>query len=308
MVKYFTIHDETLVKTQNLDDAFWTYLEEPDEEELLFHSQKLNIDLDDLKSTLDINEISRLEFNEDHIFFILRVPIYLKTKEIKFYTEPIGIFIFNNSVLTVCLSNNNVLNYFMGMSKSSSLNSPYRFIISILNRTASQYLKMLTEINKRTTNIERELQESMKNKELIRLLNLEKSLVYFTTSLRSNEMITRKLKRAKAYAQDEDMLDHLDDVLIEIKQAIEMSDIYSNILSGMMGAFASIISNNLSVIMKFMTMITIILQIPTLISSFGGMNYKLPLQSNPHAFIIFFIVSILLIIIMIIIFHYKKYL
>jgi magnesium transporter len=308
MVKYFSIQDDALIKTQNLSDAFWTYLENPDDDELLLHSTQLNIDLDDLKSALDINEISRVEFNDDHIFFILKVPLYLKTKEIKFYTEPIGFFIFSDRVLSVCLSNNNVLSYFMGVNKSTSLQSPYTFIISILNRTASQYLKMLTEINKRTSYIEKELQESMKNKELIRLLNLEKSLVYFTTSLRSNEMITRKLKRAKAYSQDEDLLDSLDDVLVEVKQAIEMSDIYSNILSGMMGAFASIISNNLSVIMKFMTMITIILQIPTLISSFGGMNYKLPLQSYPHAYMIMALLSLLLVVIMIIIFHYKKYL
>ncbi len=308
MVKYYMLDQENLIKTENIKDSFWIYIEDPSEEELLKHSELMDIDLDDLKNSLDMNEISRVEFNDNYLFFILRVPIYSKMKEIKFYTEPIGIFLYNNKVLTVCSSNNNVFNYFMGVFKLSLAFTPYSFILNVLNRNASLYLKMLTEINRRTGQIEKELQQSMKNKELIRLLNLEKSLVFFTTSLRSNEIITRKLRRNKAFSSNEDLVEQIDDVLIEIKQAMEMADIYSNILSGMMDAFASIISNNLNIVMKFLALITIVLQIPTLIFSFGGMNYHLPWQGNPFGALYLSLISIVLAIILIIIFHYKKFL
>jgi magnesium transporter len=141
-------------------------------------------------------------------------------------------------------------------------------------------------------NIERELHKSMKNKELIQLLDLEKSLVYFSTSLRGNEIVLEKMLKLdaiKKYPEDEDLLE---DVIIENKQAIEMANIYSNILSGMMDAFASVISNNLNIVMKFLTSVTIVLTIPTMIASFFGMNVPVPLSMQPYAFIIIIAISL----------------
>jgi len=154
-------------------------------------------------------------------------------------------------------------------------------------------LKYLRHIDKKTDDAEKSLHKSMRNRELIKLLELEKSLVFFTTSLKSNEVVMEKLLRGKyirLYEEDQDLLE---DVIIENKQAIEMANIYSSILSGMMDAFASVISNNLNVVMKFLTSVTIVMAIPTMIASFFGMNVPLPFQANNFAFMYIFSISIL---------------
>ncbi|HPI26402.1 MAG TPA: magnesium transporter CorA family protein, partial [Candidatus Cloacimonadota bacterium] len=156
-------------------------------------------------------------------------------------------------------------------------------------------------------NIENELHQSMRNKELIRLLRMEKSLVFFNTSLKSNEIILERMQRSRWLQNDPDAEDMIEDVIIENKQAIEMANIYSSILSGMMDAFASIISNNLNVVMKFLTSITIILALPTLIASIYGMNLDLPLQQNPHAFFLVMSAALVLSVLLVIIFIRKKY-
>jgi magnesium transporter len=159
-------------------------------------------------------------------------------------------------------------------------------ILHIFLKTALRYLRHLKEINRRTAAIEIELQKSLKNQELIRLLNIEKSLVFFITSLKSNELMMERLMKTELLKLTTDDRDRLEDVLIDNRQAIEMANIYSNILSGMMDAFASVISNNLNVVMKILTSITIILMIPTLAASIYGMNIELPFQHLPHAFYI----------------------
>jgi len=168
-------------------------------------------------------------------------------------------------------------------------------------------LKFLKEINRRTTLIEDELHQSMKNKELIRLLRMEKSLVYFNTALKSNEIILERLQRTRWLLNDPDAEDMIEDVIIENKQAIEMANIYSSILSGMMDAFASIISNNLNVVMKFLTSITIIISVPTLIVSIYGMNVPLPFQESNFAFALIMGISVLISLILVLVFIHKKY-
>ena len=153
-----------------------------------------------------------------------------------------------------------------------------------------------------TNSIEKELHKSMKNEELIKLLNIEKSLVYFTTSLKENEIMMERFQRIQLYNLDEEATDLLEDVIIENKQAIEMANIHSNILSGMMDAFASVISNNLNVVMKILTSITIILMLPTLVASIYGMNIKLPIQDHPFAFEITMGISLVCALIVILIF------
>ena len=168
-----------------------------------------------------------------------------------------------------------------------------RFLLQILYKNSSMYLNLLKKINKETEVAESTLKNSMKNKALLKLLNLEKSLVYFTTSLKSNELVMEKTMRGKIiklYEEDEDILE---DSIIENKQAIEMAKIYSDILNGTMDAYASIISNNLNGVMKFLTSITIILSIPTMIASFWGMNVPVPFQDNPYGFPILIGISII---------------
>ena len=169
-----------------------------------------------------------------------------------------------------------------------------RFILQIFYLNASYFLNYLKQINKETEIAEYILKNSMKNKELLKLLSLEKGLVYFATSLKSNEIVMEKTMRGKIIKLYDDDEDILDDAIIENRQAIEMAQIYTNILNGTMDAYASIISNNLNGVMKFLTSITIVLAIPTMISSFWGMNVELPFEDSPIGFIIMVLIAVVL--------------
>ncbi|MEG0754247.1 MAG: magnesium transporter CorA family protein, partial [Angelakisella sp.] len=188
-------------------------------------------------------------------------------------TMPMGIILTPNYVITIALRSHQVITEIAeGKVKNISTHLRTRFLLALLLRIATRYLTYLKQIDKISSNTERQLHKSMRNKELIQLLGLEKSLVYFSTSLKGNEITLEKILRGriiKLYDEDQDILE---DVLIEVKQAIEMCNIYSSILSGMMDAFASIISNNLNIVMKVLTSLTIVMAIPTIVSSFYGMN------------------------------------
>ena len=193
-------------------------------------------------------------------------------------------------------------------NKSVATYKKSRLVLQCLYVNSEIYLNLLKKINRETEIAEKELRQTRKNKSLLRLLSLEKSLVYFTTSLKANEVVMERMNRGKViklYEEDEDLLE---DVLIENKQAMEMSKIYSDILSGVMDAYSSIISNNLNGVMKILTAITIIISVPTMISSFWGMNVKVPMQDNPWGFAIILIASILIGIIVTIILKRKDYL
>ena len=208
---------------------------------------------------------------------------------------PIGIiFVRDDYIITVSLKKNEIMQSMCNNTKNIITYKKSRFLLQILYKNSSMYLNLLKKINKETEVAESTLKNSMKNKALLKLLNLEKSLVYFTTSLKSNELVMEKTMRGKIiklYEEDEDILE---DSIIENKQAIEMAKIYSDILNGTMDAYASIISNNLNGVMKFLTSITIVLAIPTMISSFWGMNVNLPFQNSSFGFAIMIIISVVL--------------
>jgi magnesium transporter len=211
-------------------------------------------------------------------------------------------------VITVCAKEiENFWDFFNGKPKTFYTESKNRFLLQIFFKSALSYLMFLKEIDKRTDVVERELHKSMKNEQLIKLLNLEKGLVFYTTSLRSNELVMERLDRIKAMKMTEDEKDILDDVIIENKQAIEMANIYSNILSGMMDAFASVISNNLNQVVKLLTSVTIILMIPTLVTSLFSMNVKLPFQESIQAFVTIIVISFILSALGVLIFLKKKW-
>ena len=289
MIQVFKWVGNRYAPVEDIEPSCWVNIVNPTKQEVEKLSAELSIPLDFLTDPLDADERSRIENDEGVLLIVLRIPDYdEKNSEVPFITIPAGIILAKNDVLiTVCSSDiNELLELHIGKAKSIPSASKTGFFLRIFLRTALLYLKFLKEINRRTGEIEKELQKSLKNEELIRLLNLEKSLVFFTTALKSNELMMERLLKIKTLGLNEDDEDMLEDVIVENKQAIEMANIYSNILSGMMDAFASVISNNLNAVMKILTLITIILMLPTLIVSFYGMNINLPFQHTPYSALI----------------------
>ena len=274
----------------------------PTEEEIKKVCEKLKIKEDFIRYSLDYEEKARIDIEDydNTILFIIDVPIIEKENNEQVYsTMPLGMIVVRDDYfITVSLKQNRVISE---LEKSKAKNNiitykKSRMILQIFYKNAELYLKYLKKINKETEIAESVLKSSLKNKELLKMLSLEKSLVYFTTSLKSNEVVMEKTLRGriiKLYEEDEDILE---DAIIENKQAMEMSKIYSDILNGTMDAYASIISNNLNVVMKFLTSITIILAIPTMIASYWGMNVQVPFQNtnSPWPFYTVVIFSVIL--------------
>ncbi len=288
MIQVFKWVGNRYASVEEIEQSCWVNIVNPSRQEVEKLSAELNIPLDFLTDPLDIDERSRIETEEGLLLIVLRIPDYDENNsEVPFITIPAGIILAKNDILiTICSSDiNELLELHIGKVKSIPSASKTGFFLRIFLRTALLYLKFLKEINRRTGEIEKELQKSLKNEELIRLLNLEKSLVFFTTALKSNELMMERLLKIKTLGLNEDDEDMLEDVIIENKQAIEMANIYSNILSGMMDAFASVISNNLNAVMKILTLITIIMMIPNLVVSFYGMNIEVPFQHSRYSFL-----------------------
>jgi len=309
VITIFKTIQNNLQKTNEFDLGSWINVESPTSQELEKLSQKLNIPLDFLTDPLDIDERARIEVEDGCILIVLRIPRFdEKEADIQFTTLPLGIIIIQGWVITICFRDTPIiLDFILGKVRGFSTQNRSRFILQIFLKAFLLYLNYLKEIDKRSTAVENELHKAMKNEELIKLLNLEKSLVFFITSLKSNELMLKRLQGTEIIKMDSDDKDLLEDVIIENQQALDMSNIYSNILSGMMDAFASVISNNLNVVMKFLTAITIILTIPTLVASIYGMNVKLPFQNSPYAFLITLGISFSLSAIAIVIFIKRKW-
>ena len=238
-----------------------------------------------LADILDADEQSRIEKEDDYTLVICRLPVFNAEAEVPYFTVPCGILLYPDRVVTLCGMNNEVLEE-LAAGRVRALDTAQRasFVLHLFGRAAIVFLRYLKDINRRTSVIERELERSVKNYELTQLLYMSKSLVYFTTSIKSNEITIEKFPSARFLRLGEYEADLLEDVMTDNKQAIEMSGIYSDILSGMMDAFASIISNNLNMVMKFLASITIILAIPTVVASFWGMNVHVPLGGHPLGF------------------------
>lgn len=296
MLDIFKTIDDTLFKLEEIEDGAWISLVDPTTEELDFIEDELGVDRDFLRAALDEEESARLESENDQVLILVDTPYVEKTDDrIIYETLPLGIIITDNNIITICLKNSIVLDQFEKNSiRTFYTYKKYRFLYQILYKNAQRYLLYLRQIDKMSNYIETQLHQSMKNKELMQLMDLEKSLVYITTSLKANQVVLEKILRLnviKKYSDDEDLLE---DVIIENKQAIEMANIYSGVLRGTREAFASIISNNLNIVMKLLTSITILMAIPTMFSSFYGMNLlNLPFESSPFGFWIVLGISVL---------------
>jgi len=294
MMEIFKTIGDKLVVMDHFEDGVWVNLVNPTEQDVQKVARGLGLDPDHIKAALDEEERARIEIEDGYTVIIVDIPIADSDGSTFAYTTiPLGIIVAKDSIITVCLRENIILKDFSeGRVKTFYTYKKTRFILQILYRNAAKYLQYLRLIDKESTRIASKLQKSTKNQELIQLLDLEKGLVYFSTSLKANEIVLEKMLRTesvKNYPEDTELLE---DVIVENKQAIEMAKIYSDILTGTMNAFASVISNNLNMVMKLLASLTIVLAIPTMIASFFGMNVPVPMAHNSYAFLIIAIIAV----------------
>ena len=278
MIEYFKSDARLLSPLYEFEPGWWVNLVRPTSEEIAHVLATTGVEEDFLRAALDPEESSRVELEEDQTLLIVDIPTLeesnVEQDESKIFgTLPMGIIVLPNTVITVCLQDTTVLRG-IAQNKVRDIHTAMRtrFVLQILLRVAGLFLRNLRMIERDFTKIERRLYDSLKNEELIQLLGLSKSLVYFSASLKGNEVTMEKMLRGRILKLYEDDRDLLEDALIEIRQAIEMAGIYSSILAGTMDAYASVVSNNLNIIMKVLTVITIIMTIPNIIFGFYGMN------------------------------------
>lgn len=311
MTNCYITRNNYLEELTGPEPGCWVSLVAPGEAEINRISNKYNLDIDALKAALDADERSRIETEDNYTMILVNIPtIEDETDKELYSTIPLAIIVVDEAVITVCSEDTPILRQFAnGKVRDFYSNMKSRFILQILYKTSSLFLAYLRNIDRKSDNVENELHKSQKNKELIELLKLEKSLVYFTTALRSNEAILEKMLRLEIIKKYPEDVDLLEDVIVENKQAIEMANIYSGILSGTMDAFASVISNNLNIVMKVLSVITIVLSIPTLIFSAYGMNMNpagMPFSQSPWGFLIVVVLSVLVSVIAMLVFMKSK--
>ncbi|MDO5548195.1 MAG: magnesium transporter CorA family protein [Eubacteriales bacterium] len=278
MLEYFKSEGRDIVKLKRPEPGCWINMVDPSQAELdsVITSQK--VDRDFLYAALDPEESSRVEKEDDQVLLIIDIPVVERSdsdrRDIQMYAAiPMGIIVTPETVITVCLNDTQVTRAIIdGKVRGIHTAMRTRFVFQILLRVAGRFLGYLRRIERSFTQIERRLYDSQKNEDLMQLLGLTKSLVYFSASLKGNEVTMEKVLRGRILKLYEDDRDLLEDSLIEIRQAIEMAGIYSSILASTMETYSSIVSNNMNDIMKALTVITLILTIPNMIFGFYGMN------------------------------------
>lgn len=303
MLEITKTQDDGTLKILDLNEAVsgsWFNLINPTHEEIQQVSLVLGLDESFLNNSLDADELSRMEFEDGNLLVITNVPIM--DDEGNFDTMPLGLIFTPESMITVCAKENKIISSFNeDTAKFFDTRKKANFMLSILFRAAKFYLRYLNIINKQTESIEDSLKKTTHNKALFQLMEIQKSLVYFTTSLKDNQLVLQKLLRMvnantgnlqSIIKFTEDDIDMLEDVIIENKQASEMVEMHRTILESMMDCMASIINNNLNLVMKFLASITIIMSIPTMIGSFWGMNVPMPFGDNSFGFLIVILMSV----------------
>lgn len=307
MINMYKTKNDGLEVMTSFEIGTWINVENPTRDEIDYLSKTFKIAPEDLRAALDEEERAHIDTEDNYTIIIVDVPIKDEDGIHEYVTIPMEIIISNDFIMTICLKKIDLIQDFLtGKVRTFYTFKKTRFILQLLYKNASYYLQYLRYIDKASNKIEQELNKTMRNKELIQLLELEKSLVYFTTSLRANEMVLEKMMRMEKIKQYQEDKELLEDVIIENKQAMEMANIYSSILSETRDAFASVISNNLNTVMKTLTSLTIVLSIPTMIFSLFGMNVPLPFMHNANGYIYILLGSIICIAIGAIIMFRKK--
>lgn len=276
MIRYFSTKNGPITEVEKCSRGTWVCVTAPTDAECKYLTESFPFDPDYLKYSLDEEETSRIEAEDGNTLIIIDIPhVVRKGENVEYTTFPIGIIVTRDNVITVTLHETPIIEEF-SQGVVRGLNTEFRtqFVLKLILRAANRYLQYLRQIDRLSTSTEKELRSSMKNSDLIKLLDISKSLVYFSTSLKANEITLEKMMRGryiKLYDEDQDLLE---DVIIEIKQAIEMAGIYANVLNGTLETSGSLISNNLNIVMKVLAGITIVINIPTIISGLYGMNIE----------------------------------
>ncbi|MCB9289750.1 MAG: magnesium transporter CorA family protein [Lewinellaceae bacterium] len=299
MIRYYAKEEGKLKELEEPEVSCWVNISPPfSHEELEEVAMQFDVPLDFLTDSLDIDERSRYEREDDVRLIVVNTPILNEAEEENdaiYITVPIGIIITIEHVITITSYENPVLQLFLD-DKVKNFNpaDDSSFVLQILEQNVYRFLTCLKKLNLKRNLIEQELYDSSRNKELKQLLSIEKSLVYFVNTLSANELLKMKMKRTDFLhiRDDEDKSDLFEDIIIDNSQALEMANVYTNILNGTMDAYGSIISNNLNITIRRLTLITIILMVPTLVASFYGMNVPLPLESKRYAIYIIMACSV----------------
>jgi len=274
----------------------WINVVDPSDEELEWLLKEFPFTEEYLYDPLDIDEKARAERDEDVLFTLIKIPHFQGKKDAApFITIPLGVIMNNDYIVTITKEENIIVQEFVNNRvKNLNTSKHYRFLLLILLKTATKFLMHLREINKTVDQIEDDLQLSMRNQDIFDLLKYQKVLIYYTTALKSNELMMARLNRLqllRMYEEDEELFQ---DVVTEFQQAIEMTNIANNILLQMTSAYASIINNNMNKVIKTLTLITIVLYVPTLIASFFGMNVPLPGGNSPNSYLVIIGISLLI--------------
>ncbi len=315
MIRYYAKVDGQLQELESALQSNWVNISPPfNTAELEQVALQFELPLDFLTDSLDIDERSRYEREEDVRLIVLNTPILndlemQETNDAIYITIPIGIILTPDHIITITSYENPVLQLFLDHKvKNFDPKNQRLFVLQILEQNVFRFLNCLKKLNTKRNIIEQELYDSSRNKELKQLLGIEKSLVYFVNSLSANELLKLKMKRSDflKIEKDEDLQDLFEDIIIDNSQALEMSNVYTNILNGTMDAYGSIISNNLNITIRRLTLITIVLMVPTLVASFYGMNIQMPFQDFDHAFYGIIIVSGILSLLLVIYFQRKR--
>ena len=293
------------------DGPCWVNLADPTSEEILRVQTLTGVTREFLSDPLDRDERPRLDVDDDGtVLIVVHVPYHEPNENLHpFNTLPLGVVHTANAVITVCNRPTPIAASFLDqIRRVCPPEQKFRFTFHLLWHAAILYLRYLRDIRQRADLVEQELHETISNEGLIRLLNIEKSLVYFTTSLKADDILLSRIRTTRQLDIDEDDLDVLEDERVEYQQALEMASIHSNILTGTLDAFASIISNNLNNVMKFLTSMTIVLTVPMLLASVFGMNTWLPFaKSGPFGFLAIVGVALLLVAVTVIFFSRKRF-
>jgi len=294
MVTYYKTVEDKLMEIDAPQKGCWISMVHPNDAELSIVSRQTGTELDMLRAPLDPEERARLEVEEGIALVLVDVPtIEVDGKDFVYSTIPLGILQTRDHIITVCLKDSHIMRDFaQGRVRGFYTNLTTRFILQILYRNATRFLQYLRQIDKKTAAVEQQLEKTLRNAELMQLMRLEQSLVFFATSLKSNEIVLERLLRSDMIRKFPDDEELLEDVIVENKQAMEMCTIYRDIVSTTMEGFSSVISNNANDIMKILTSLTLVLSIPTLIASLWGMNVAVPFQSSPWGFWILIALSL----------------
>jgi len=311
MIQYFkNIQHQTIAIDKPEIGAWVNVLPPLKQEEFSELSETLDIPIDFLKDSLDIDERSRFEIEDNVKLIVIKTPTEnnsFNESDAYYITIPICIILTHNQIVTVNSFENEAIKKFLNTFQNRSTDNKNMMVLKIFEKVVTNYLDFLKEINQRRNLLEQKLYDANRNSELLELVRIQKSLVYFITALRSNELLMMKIVRTNFLQLNEDEKEFLDDLIVETSQALEMANTYTTILSSTLDAFASIISNNLNAVMKRLTSITIIISLPTLISSIYGMNVPIPGQDLPHSFYVPLIISLTLAVVISAYFLKKKW-